>query len=121
MAAVVANVLGMCLTILSGARLLDHIGNLFFPLATTFLTVFTIVFGTFAGFVNNWSTKCISKFQKKCGRCDKMERHELRRVIRSCTMMKIRFGNNFMAISTPLVILGFVAKNTVRLLLLQET
>lgn len=123
---VVSNILGMSLTILLGSRLLDHVGNLFFPLATAFSTMFTIVFGTFAGYVHKSSTKCVIKFQRtcvvNCGNRNKEVENLMRHLVtKSCTPMKIRFGNNFMAISTPLVILGFVAKNTVRLLLLQET
>ncbi|OXA48440.1 hypothetical protein Fcan01_16476 [Folsomia candida] len=43
---IVSNILGLSLTILLGARLLDHIGNLFLPMATTLSTMFTIVLGT---------------------------------------------------------------------------
>lgn len=117
---IVSNILGLSLTILLGARLLDHIGNLFLPMATTLSTMFTIVLGTFAGFVYKWSTKCVTKFRKNCtAPTAKMERHVVERVIRSCTPMKIRFGNNFIVISTPLVILGFCAKYTVRVLLMK--
>ncbi|OXA42200.1 hypothetical protein Fcan01_23223 [Folsomia candida] len=91
-AVITPNILGMSLTILLSARLLDHVGNLFFPLAAAFTTIFIILFGTFAGYVHKWSGKCITKFGKSCAvNCDKMERKVLGRVIRSCTPMKIRF------------------------------
>lgn len=96
---VVMNVLGTSLTILLGTKLHDHVRNLFFPLGTNVSTVFTIVFGTSAGFVNKWSTKCLFKFRKSCAaNSNKIRRNVLKRVFRSCAPMKIRFGNNFMAI-----------------------
>lgn len=89
--------------------------------------MFTIVLGTFAGFVQKWLTKSISKFRKNysvnCGNNGgKMQRTILIRVIRSCSPMKISFENNLKAISTHLSSnIGFVHKTkyTARLLLMQ--
>lgn len=116
--------LGTYLAISIREKLLDHVGNLLFPLCAIFAIGAVFGIGTMTGFVNKGSIQVIRKLRNvdvsKCGLENRSRNLKvIMKFSKSLSPMKIRFGNNFMSISTPLVILVFCARNIVRLLLIR--
>lgn len=122
---VLVNILSTNITVSMGSEFFTNMGYLVFPLSFL-LTILTILLvGSFAGLVSKWSKSCINKFVKNWSlkilldtKVDKRNRRWLGRKVKSCSSMKIKFGSNFMEITTPLVMLGLCAKFTIRLMLM---
>ncbi|OXA37772.1 hypothetical protein Fcan01_27416 [Folsomia candida] len=119
------NILATTINVSLGSKLLDHLGNFIFPFSSALTTVSILLLGTFAGLVNKWSKQCGSKFAKKWPliilgdeRSPQQRRDWMSRQVKSCSPMKIRFGNYFMEITTPLVMLALCSKFTIRLILM---
>ncbi|OXA37775.1 hypothetical protein Fcan01_27412 [Folsomia candida] len=119
------NILATTINVSLGPKLLDHLGNCIFPFSSALTTVSILLLGTFAGLVNKWSTQCGTKFAKQWpllihidGKVTRQRRDWMSRKVKSCSPMKIKFGNNFMEITTPLVLQALCTKSTIRLILL---
>ncbi|OXA37789.1 hypothetical protein Fcan01_27411 [Folsomia candida] len=102
------NILATTINVSLGPKLLDHLGNCIFPFSSALTTVSILLLGTFAGLVNKWSTQCGTKFAKKWpliilkdAKSPRQRRDWMSRKVKSCSPLKIKFGNNFMEITTP--------------------
>jgi len=95
------------------------LGKAVFPMMMVQGYVAILVLGTLAGALNKTSKAVLGKlrqdYYQKIGR----DAYFLAKW-KSCAPIKVRFANNFVEMSTPLVILCFCLKVTVRLLLIKE-
>jgi len=120
----VANVFGMLLTVslfhhekYSNAPKLQGLGKALFPLLVVQGYVATLALGSVAGRLNKASKLFLGTLKQghfKTGQ----KAHRIVCIWRSCAPIKIRFANNFVATSTPLALISFCLKVTVRLLLI---
>lgn len=78
---------------------------------------FMMFLGTLSGWVNKKSIILVSRL-KTCSVGQNFARELFLKEAKACGPMKIWFANNFMSISTPLVMASVCIKLTVRLLLL---
>lgn len=117
----VCNIFGTYLTVSLKSQLFRHMGFVLFPFTMMGSTVGIIALGTFAGLVHKRSIECGSKLKRAAqlfqGNSNKNTLRILQRRAKSLGPLKVRFATNFMEIMTPLVMIGFCAKTTVRMLL----
>ncbi|XP_035700961.1 uncharacterized protein LOC118433286 [Folsomia candida] len=107
--AISCNVLGTYLTVSINSGIFEELRNAVFPLFAVETGLTILVLGRVGGLIHKRSKKCVLLLGR-----DKS------RMAKSCHPLKIKFGTNFIDSSTPLVIICFCAKNTARLLLLEE-
>ncbi|OXA49747.1 hypothetical protein Fcan01_15544 [Folsomia candida] len=111
------NILGTYLCVKLNGQLFENVGNVLFPLLAfeTFLLI--MGFGTTAGFTNKTSIRIVGKMKMALLKKNLENQSYIRRMINACGPMRIRFGSNFIEMSTPLVMTCFCVKSLVRLLL----
>lgn len=114
------NILGTYLTVSLKSDIFQSLGHGLFPTFATASFNSIIAIGTICGYANRCSRKCVLGFSTKSMPMNRMSRIIFRKMVRSCSLVKIRFGSNFMEISTPLVMSSWCAKSSVRLLLLYK-
>lgn len=116
--AVSVNVFCTYLTLANKLDLLEHIGNAIFPImaAETGLALFG--FGLIAALANKRSSRCIN--QMKSAPSSKAFRDGviLKKTVGGLVPLKIRYGNNFVSVYSPLVMNAFCTKGTARLLIM---
>ncbi|OXA64469.1 hypothetical protein Fcan01_00363 [Folsomia candida] len=94
-------------------------GFLAFPLiAVNCLTTNVVVF-TLAAFVNSASEKVMESLGKKAGGLSG-KKLLIKRQIRGCSVLKVKFGSNFIDRGTPLVMQTFCINQTVSLTLIKQ-
>lgn len=115
------NIFGVCTTVALKSELFRHPGNAIFPILSMGSGLGILALGTMSGFINKRSKECKVLMEKKALQVEPGLRsvNLLRKVALSSAQMKIRFGSNYMEISTPLVMTSFCARTVVRLLLLR--
>ncbi|OXA49634.1 hypothetical protein Fcan01_15555 [Folsomia candida] len=113
-----ANILGSYLCVKLNSQLFSNVRNILFPLLAleTFLLIMGL--GTTAGLTNKTSMRIVRKMKVAFLKDNMGNTGYVRGMINSCSPMRIRFGSNFIEMSTPLVITSFCVKFLVRLLLL---
>lgn len=94
-------------------------GFLVFPLMMVDTTIFNVLIVTFASLIFSSSQKTLQSLGKKL--MERVnERGLTRRQLRSCSMLKIKFGSNFIDPGTPLVIQTFCINQTMSLSLINS-
>ncbi|XP_035711420.1 uncharacterized protein LOC118436875 [Folsomia candida] len=106
------NVLGTYLTVSVKSEIFEELRNAVFPLFAVETGLAILVLGRVGGLINKRSKRCVLLLRRSL--------KDKSRMAKSCQPLKIKFGSNFIGSSTPLVIICFCAKNTARLLLLEE-
>lgn len=94
-------------------------GHFIFLVLTVESTVVILLFGTLCGVLNKRS-KMLLETLSRCHMDGKLTTKLFVKMVKGTPPMKIRFGNCFIDILTPFVMVSFCIKNTVRLLLLQQ-
>ncbi|OXA38603.1 hypothetical protein Fcan01_26522 [Folsomia candida] len=118
--AVSVNIFCTFLTVSTKFRLLEHIGNATFPLMAVVTRLVLLALGLIAGLANKRSITCVVQMRKSFLSKTALENIVLKKMTRALAPMKIRFGNNFITVSTLLVMTAFCARSTVRLLLMDS-
>lgn len=111
---VILNILSSYLTL--SLKVFD-LGDLLFPFMVGETSLGILGLGTMAGLVNLTSTRFIAKVKSRMAGNTNLTH---RKVAKACAPLKIRFGSNFVEISTPLVASNFCLRSTVRLLLMYK-
>ncbi|XP_035713072.1 uncharacterized protein LOC118437800 [Folsomia candida] len=113
----VANILSSFISIscLRDGTLFHNFGHLYFLFISLESYLGSFCFGTLSGKVNKVSIKLL----RGLGKHSVADYPALREKIGACAPIRIRFGNNFFTILTPLVIIGVCVKWTVKLLLIK--
>lgn len=118
------NILGTYLSVKLNSKLFTNVGSLLYPVLAFETLLLIIGMGMTAGIINKTSMLIASKMKvaifdvvMQRGKT-RVYKIFVRRMINACGPMKIRFGSNFIDISTPLVMTCFCMKTLVRLLLL---
>lgn len=98
-------------------------GFLIFPLVFGDSTVNNVLVFTLASWINNISAKVLMQLGNKMVNLDasRMGLSILRRKIKACTVLKIKFGSNFIDRGTPLVIQNFCLNQTMTLILIKSS
>ncbi|OXA48922.1 hypothetical protein Fcan01_16166 [Folsomia candida] len=112
--AVSVNIFCIYLTVSTKFDIQEHVGNAIFPFMAIETAVALLGFGLVAGLANKRSTACTQNMKRTVTRTDVV----LKKIVNGLAPIKVRFGNNFIEVTTPLVTTAFCAKSTVRLLLL---
>ncbi|OXA45026.1 hypothetical protein Fcan01_20122 [Folsomia candida] len=95
---------------------------LIFPLVLLNCLGNNIFIFTFASWVNNVSTRTLREQLMGMGRCGWGKRRSiLSKEAKACTVLKIKFGSNFIDRGTPLVIQDFCLTQTMSLILIDES
>lgn len=106
----------------------ENVAHLIFPMFAIETTVAILGLGTMACLVNKRSAQCITRVRKVALSLESWQKNEKQRsgnkfyckVVKARRPLKIRFASSFVAVSTPLVMISFCAKTTVRLILVQS-
>lgn len=115
-----ANVVTTYLCISYRSTLFQHLGHLTFLAMCVESFVGILCLGTLSGMVNKRSKLIQIKLRKHCSKlCKFKDQGVVCKQIMAFAPMKIRFASNFVSILTPLVMMNFCLRLTVRLFLLQ--
>lgn len=91
---------------------------LMFPMTMVNAIVNNILIFTLASWVFNSSVKSLKKLEMRILQCTR--RSVIRKQLKSCGRLKIKFGSNFIDSGTPLVIQDFCFNQTMSLILISE-
>lgn len=110
------NVISTFITLSRGSYKVNGLGGMVFLVLSveSFFGIFTIAL--LAGLVNEESKKLWGKL-KRVELAGRVEDKQFHKRLAACGEVRIKFGDNFVTILTPLVMLGVCIKWTVKLLL----
>lgn len=91
-------------------------GFLIFPLLTIDAALINIIIFTLASRVNSVSIKVLATHEKYSSKFKRTS--AIKKSIRACAVLKIKFGSNYIDNGTPLVIQNFCADQTMSLILI---
>jgi len=97
----------------------SRLGKALFPLMAIQGYVAILAVGSVAGTLNKTSKAFLGKLKQAHYEDGRKEKYFMAKW-KSCAPMKVRFANNFVEISTPLVMLSYCLKVVVRLLLITD-
>lgn len=97
-------------------------GFLVFPIIYFDATLFTVMVFTLASWVYNKSSRVLIKLGSGLNNIpsSSSQRKLMKRELRCCSVMQIKFGSNFVDAGTPLVIQNFCLNQTLSLLLIKS-
>lgn len=94
-------------------------GFLVFPIMGVDSTIVNILVFTLASLVHNASRDILQKLGQKIVTFRGGNEDRLRRKVKACAVLKIKFGSNFIDQGTPLVIQNFCMTQTMNLILMK--
>ncbi|OXA46153.1 hypothetical protein Fcan01_19066 [Folsomia candida] len=101
---------------LRDGKLFQNFGHFYFLLISLETYLGSLCLGTLSGKVNRVSIQFVQNLAKRSGIAGYLV---LRKKIKACAPIRIRFGSNYFTILTPLVIIGICIKWTVKFLLVK--
>lgn len=94
-------------------------GFVLFPIMSVEAIITNVVVFTPASWVNGRSTRILARYARKITHC--VRKSVVVKERKACTMLKIKFGSNYVDQSTPLVIQNFCLNQTMSLILINTS
>lgn len=111
------NIVASTLIVSVGDHMFENFGNLVFLVSFAESVMVILFVGTLCGKVNKKSKMFLGQLQRRGFM--RMENPVFFKTVRACSPIKVRFGNNFIEILTPFVMMNLCIKWTVKFLLFQ--